>query len=199
MAKRTRTHQTARDYPRTARLNRLFQQILAEELEHIDDERLELVTIMSVDCEGDLRHATVPDFDRNNALEFGPRASLRRKFGLGPFAPSVSADLGLRYRDTGLAGDRGWLASGGVRAAKRLTGTLRTAVTGDWLEQYAAHSTFDIRQRSLRAELAWDFSERWSLTVNRGRMWGDVVANAACLGAALRALRDESVAASRSG
>ena len=59
MTKRTRTHQTARDFPRTARLNRLFQQILAEELEHIDDERLELVTIMSVDCEGDLRHATV--------------------------------------------------------------------------------------------------------------------------------------------
>ena len=59
MTKRTRTHHTARDFPRTARLNRLFQQILAEELELIDDDRLELVTIMSVDCEGDLRHATV--------------------------------------------------------------------------------------------------------------------------------------------
>lgn len=59
MAKRTHTHQTARDYPRTARLNRLFQEILAEELEVIDDDRLELVTIMSVDCEADLRRATV--------------------------------------------------------------------------------------------------------------------------------------------
>jgi ribosome-binding factor A len=60
MAKRTRTHNTtARDYPRTARLNQLFQEILAEELEKVDDERLELVTIMSVDCDRDLRHATV--------------------------------------------------------------------------------------------------------------------------------------------
>jgi len=59
MTKRTRSHSTARDYPRTARLNRLFQQILAEELELIDDERLEMVTIMSVDCEADLRHATI--------------------------------------------------------------------------------------------------------------------------------------------
>ena len=60
MAKRTRTHNTtARDYPRTARLNQLFHEILAEELEKVDDERLELVTIMSVDCEGDLRRATV--------------------------------------------------------------------------------------------------------------------------------------------
>jgi len=56
---RRRTHGTARDYPRTARLNHLFQEILAEELERIDDERLELVTIMSVDVDGDLHRAVV--------------------------------------------------------------------------------------------------------------------------------------------
>jgi ribosome-binding factor A len=59
MARRTRTNHTARDYPRTARLNQLFQEILAEELERIDDERLELVTIMSVDVDGDLHRAIV--------------------------------------------------------------------------------------------------------------------------------------------
>lgn len=61
MARRARTHRrpTTRDYPRTARLNRLFQEILAEELEKIDDDRLEMVTVMSVDCERDLRRATV--------------------------------------------------------------------------------------------------------------------------------------------
>jgi ribosome-binding factor A len=59
MAKRTRHHSTARDYPRTARLNRLFQEILAEELERIDDERLELVTVMSVDCDASLERAIV--------------------------------------------------------------------------------------------------------------------------------------------
>ena len=59
MARRTRTNRTARDYPRTARLNTLFQEILAEELERIDDERLELVTIMSVEVDGDLSRAVV--------------------------------------------------------------------------------------------------------------------------------------------
>jgi len=59
MARRTRTHRTARDFPRTVRLNQLFQEILAEELERIDDERLELVTIMSVDVDGDLSRAVV--------------------------------------------------------------------------------------------------------------------------------------------
>lgn len=46
-------------YPRTARLNELLQQIIAEEIERIDDDRLDLVTVMSVDVEPDLRHATV--------------------------------------------------------------------------------------------------------------------------------------------
>jgi len=63
MTKRTRGHSTARgtnrDYPRTARLNRLFQEILAEELERIDDDRLELVTVMAVDCDADLGRAVV--------------------------------------------------------------------------------------------------------------------------------------------
>ena len=59
MPKRTRSRTTARDYPRTARLNKLFQEILAEELEMVDDDRLQLVTVMSVDCEADLRRATV--------------------------------------------------------------------------------------------------------------------------------------------
>ncbi len=126
----------------------------------------------------DLRSGTVPDFDRNNALELGPRARVRRKFGLGPFAPSASAAAGLAYRATGLAGDDGWLATAELRAAKRLTETLRLALSGGWLEQYAGHSTFDIRQQTARIELGWDVSERWSLTVSHGRLWGDLVANA---------------------
>jgi ribosome-binding factor A len=54
-----RQHNTARDYPRTARLNELLREILAEELERIDDDRLMLFTIISVDAESDLRRAVV--------------------------------------------------------------------------------------------------------------------------------------------
>jgi ribosome-binding factor A len=50
---------TARDYPRTARLNELLREIIAEELERIDDDRLDVVTVVSVDTESDLRRAVV--------------------------------------------------------------------------------------------------------------------------------------------
>jgi ribosome-binding factor A len=59
MAKHRRQKQPPRDYPRTARLNELIRQIVAEELERIDDEALDLATVVAVDTEADLRMATV--------------------------------------------------------------------------------------------------------------------------------------------
>ena len=59
MSKHRRQASGPHDYPRTARLNQLVHQIVAEELERIDDERLTLVTVVDVVCEADLRNATV--------------------------------------------------------------------------------------------------------------------------------------------
>jgi ribosome-binding factor A len=58
-SKRSRVHATARDFPRTARLNHLVQEIVAEEIELLDDDRLGLFTVVAVDVEPDLRRATV--------------------------------------------------------------------------------------------------------------------------------------------
>lgn len=56
----TRRRQSGgRGYPRTARVNELLREILGDELERLDDERLELVTVTGVDATPDLRHARV--------------------------------------------------------------------------------------------------------------------------------------------
>jgi ribosome-binding factor A len=60
MSKRShRTPGTARDYPRTARLNHLVHEIVAEELERLDDDRLGFFTVVAVEVEPDMRRATV--------------------------------------------------------------------------------------------------------------------------------------------
>ena len=48
-------------YPRTARVNEVLREVVAEELERVSDvdDRLKLVTVTSVDTSPDLRHATV--------------------------------------------------------------------------------------------------------------------------------------------
>ena len=51
--------QPTRQYPRTVRVNELVREIVADELERLDDERLELVAITAVEVEPDLRHAVV--------------------------------------------------------------------------------------------------------------------------------------------
>jgi ribosome-binding factor A len=51
-----------------ARVNALLQEIIGDELERIDDERLELVTVTAVDCESDLRRAVV-QFDSLRGAE----------------------------------------------------------------------------------------------------------------------------------
>ena len=58
--RRGRSSHTRR-YPRTARLNEVLREILAEALEHIsgNDDRLELVTITGIECDPDLRTARV--------------------------------------------------------------------------------------------------------------------------------------------
>jgi len=50
---------TPRQYPRSARVNEVVQQVLADEVERLSDPRLGFVTITGVDVSADLRHAHV--------------------------------------------------------------------------------------------------------------------------------------------
>jgi ribosome-binding factor A len=54
-----RRDQSPRRYPRTARVNEVVLETLAEELERLSDPRLGFVTLTGVDVSPDLRQATV--------------------------------------------------------------------------------------------------------------------------------------------
>jgi ribosome-binding factor A len=56
---RRRHSGSARDFPRTARVNELLREILGDELERIDDSRLEWVSVTAVDVNAELSGATV--------------------------------------------------------------------------------------------------------------------------------------------
>ncbi|MHB8663365.1 MAG: 30S ribosome-binding factor RbfA [Acidimicrobiales bacterium] len=51
----------AHRYPRTARVNRVLREVVADELERVgaDDPRLALLTVTAVEVDPDLRHAKV--------------------------------------------------------------------------------------------------------------------------------------------
>ena len=55
---RRRSNRT-REYQRSARLNELLREIIAEELERIDDDRLDWVSVVSVEVDNELTKARV--------------------------------------------------------------------------------------------------------------------------------------------
>lgn len=55
----TRPARPPRKYPRTARINEVLRESIAEELERMDDPRLAFVTITGVEVARDLRNARV--------------------------------------------------------------------------------------------------------------------------------------------
>jgi ribosome-binding factor A len=57
--RRTRRPASPNQIPRTARLGQVLREIVAEELERIDDERLEHVHVTAVDVDADLNRAIV--------------------------------------------------------------------------------------------------------------------------------------------
>jgi len=79
MPRRSGRGGSPRGYARTARVNELCREILADELERIDDERIELVTVTHVAVDPDLRHATVSysRLDRDVAEAGAALAALR--------------------------------------------------------------------------------------------------------------------------
>ncbi len=57
--RRRRTTSSARGYDRADRLSELLREIIAETLEHIDDDRLQMVTVTAVEVDRELEHAKI--------------------------------------------------------------------------------------------------------------------------------------------
>jgi ribosome-binding factor A len=59
--RRAHDHGAQAPYPRTARVNQVLREVVAEQLERVadTDERLRLLTVTGVDTASDLSHATV--------------------------------------------------------------------------------------------------------------------------------------------
>lgn len=119
------------------------------------------------------------DFGLTNRAQLGARAGLRRKFGLGPQAPTLDLNAGFSRRLARYGGSAGWVADAGARLSRRFGESFRAGLTGEWQQVYARHSTFDTNHRQAGFDAAWDFAASWQLSAGAGRLWGDLVANAA--------------------
>lgn len=121
----TRRHAGQRQYPRTARLNELLREIVADELERFDDDRLERVTVTGVEVAPDLRHATVwidaPVTDDGDAEVLAALADVRVR---------LQAAVGRQAR-TKRVPELAFRPDPAVREGERVEEILRRLHTGD--------------------------------------------------------------------
>lgn len=116
----------SRRYPRTARLNELFREILGEEIERLDDDRLELVTIMGVEVTTDLERATVywssvlADEDADEVVQAA----------LGEARPALQRAIARQARVRRVP-ELVFRADASVRTAERIEGILREISADD--------------------------------------------------------------------
>ena len=121
----------------------------------------------------------VPDFPALDALHLAGRATLRRKFGLGPYAPGLelhAAALQSRFDESGRSGTQ---LEAGLRLTRRLSPAWRGTLGADRSQTYARHNPYDVRRHRVFAEATWDVTARWRLTAGGARQDGEVTANAA--------------------
>lgn len=119
MTRQRRPSSNTHRYPRSARLNELLREVLAEELAQIDDERLEWVSITQIDVDSEMNHATVY-FDSMR----GPEGDAEILEALGEHRKRLQSAIGrqVRARKTPILGFR---PDEVIRAAERIDEILR--------------------------------------------------------------------------
>jgi hypothetical protein len=129
-------------------------------------------------AEAEARAEATPKFENQKLGELTLRGELRRKFGLGPLAPTIAATAALSALKSGLAEQDGFRRVIAVRGAKRFNESWRAAAQIEWSEDFADAAVFDASHRRLGAEFAWDITPAWQLSAGAARLDGTFTANA---------------------
>ena len=110
-------------YPRTARLSESLREVIAEELTRIDDERLSLVTVTSIDVDPEMNRAIV--FFDSLAGEEGDAEILA---ALGEYRVRIQSSVGrqVRAKKTPILSFK---PDDSIRAAERIERVLRDKAT----------------------------------------------------------------------
>jgi hypothetical protein len=127
--------------------------------------------------EGESGFEQVRAFPGLDSAHAGARIDLKRKFGLGPFAPVLTFSGRAARYDFHEAGRSNWKVGSSVTLGQRLTDTWRVEAGGRWDEDYAKAHPFDVRNRRLSLETTWDVRDGWQLNAGGARLWGELTAN----------------------
>lgn len=121
---------------------------------------------------------TVPDYDEADEASFGPRATLRKKFGLGPDAPVLAFETAALGKVARVSENDGVTLQSALTLSKRFGSVFSARIRGEWHEHVADGRAFDVHHRGIDARLTADLSDRLRFNVGGGRLEGNFTAGA---------------------
>jgi hypothetical protein len=121
-------------------------------------------------------------FDALDRVGAAGTLTLRRKFGLGPFAPVLEASGSLTGQAFRESGRSGWQPDLTLRYGQRLTEGWRAAAGAGWTHFVARDEPYDVTNRRLFIETQYELAAGWQIAAGTARQWGEFTANAAGAG-----------------
>jgi len=130
---------------------------------------------VSVQYGANAGYEACPKYDDLDRVLAGMQFSIRRKLGLGPYAPAFRAGLsytGNWYREslrngTRLVADLTW--------TQRWNDSWQTVVAAEFLHNNGRAAAYDYHNRGLSFEVRYDLTERWELAAGGRRQWGEQI------------------------
>lgn len=119
-----------------------------------------------------------PDYELLDRVEFGPRLALKRKFGLGPYAPVLSFENAVTGRLASLHEQDGFGARSGLTFSKRFNSWLAASASGEWAGHAAEHRAFSVAHWAADARVMIDPHPRLRFTAGASRLEGTFTASA---------------------
>lgn len=118
------------------------------------------------------------DYEKLGEATVGPRAIVRKKFGLGPTAPTVSFETAALGKVARVDEQNGVTFQGALTVSKRFNSVFSSRIRADWQEQVADHNVFDTQHIGVEASLSLDLSDRLRFSIGGGYVNGLVTAGA---------------------
>ncbi len=138
----------------------------------------ELASGLGARLQVEAAHTGVPDYELLDEASFGPRASLRKKFGLGAEAPVLAFETAALGRFARIDENDGLTLQGALTLSKRLNPVVSAQLRGEWQEHVADADTYDVHHYLGEARLVLDPTDRVRVSVGGGYLTGTFTAGA---------------------
>lgn len=124
---------------------------------------------------GSLQTSAWQDYSGLNLSELGAHATLRRKFGLGPYAPRLEVRAEVAHQFSKIDDWSGNWVRASVALRKRFSPEWQISLTEEYDQLHAGRDVYSTLNTATVAQIDYDPTEEWRLSLSVSYINGDIL------------------------